>query len=77
MLAKYLWICKRARLKLAQFISYLVFLDALWDRALAAAVLDAFEVRPSRSTFEAAEAALLEVCLEFLNNNHLLMCIFY
>lgn len=51
--------------------SYLVFLEALWERALPAAVFDALEVLPSRSTLEAALAALLEVCLEFLNKYHL------
>jgi hypothetical protein len=34
-----------------------------WLRALPAAVFDAFEVRPSRSTFDAALAAFLPVVL--------------
>lgn len=36
---------------------YLDRFGARWLRALAAAVLEAAEVRPSRSTFDAAEAA--------------------
>jgi hypothetical protein len=38
---------------------------ARWLRALAAAVFDALLVRPSRSTFEAADAALVLVFLAF------------
>lgn len=37
-----------------------------WDSALAAAVFEAAEVRPLRSTLVAAVAALLEVYLLFL-----------
>ena len=37
-----------------------------WLRALAAAVLDAADVRPSRKTLLAAVAALLLVCFGFL-----------
>lgn len=37
---------------------YLPRFGARWLKALAAAVLDTFEVRPSRNTFEAALAAL-------------------
>ena len=33
-------------------------LAGVWDRALPAAVLEAFDVRPSRSTLDAALAAL-------------------
>ena len=46
--------------------NYLVFLDARCANALPAAVLDALPVLPLRSTFEAALAALAEVCLLFL-----------
>ena len=41
---------------------YFVFLDGVCANALAAAVLEALLVRPSRKTFDAALAARLEVC---------------
>ena len=41
------------------------FLEGLCDKADPAAVFDAELVRPSRSTFEAAEAALADVTLLF------------
>ena len=48
----------------AAALSYFLPLP-FWDRALAAAVLDAELVRPSLRTLLAAEAALLLVCLLF------------
>ena len=48
---------------LAQLVDYFVFLLGRCARALAAAVLLALPVRPSRSTFDAAVAALALVCL--------------
>jgi hypothetical protein len=52
---------------LAQLVDYFVFLLGRCARALAAAVLLALPVRPSRSTFDAAVAALALVCLELRN----------
>lgn len=46
--------------------NYLVFLDGVCDRADPAAVFEALLVLPSRSTLDAADAARLDVCFEFL-----------
>ena len=45
--------------------NYLVFLEGVWESALPAAILEFLPVRPSRRTFDAAEAALFDVCLLF------------
>ena len=60
------------KLHTLHFILYFVFLDALCDKALPAAVFDFSLVRPSRSTAEAADAALLDVCFEFFITYYLL-----
>ena len=46
-------------------VTYFPFLFGRWDKALAAAVLDALLVRLSRRTFEAAVAAFEDVTLSF------------
>lgn len=46
--------------------NYLFFLEGLCAKALPAAVFEAFPVRPSRRTLEAAVAARLDVCLLLL-----------
>ena len=60
-------------LHLALVPFYFVFLDALCDKALPAAVFDFALVRPSRSTAEAADAARFDVCFEFFINHYLLL----
>ena len=54
--------------------NYFVFLEGVCDNADPAAVFDALPVRLSRSTFEAAVAAFVEVCFVFLAMAVLLSC---
>lgn len=58
-------------------LTYYFFFGRACERALPAAVLEALLVRPSRRTFEAAEAAFLEVCFVFFGIGITSLCCFF